>query len=203
MKVIKIREGIFQLDFSSQRELASTLLRFQEHYESPKFRGKIFTLGEYRDWYSRDTGGFTYYTDWYGCNFPSYILDNFRKGLFDPLSEAEEHVLEILPSSLDSYYIIGTIDGGGDDVLPHEICHGFYHNNPEYKLEVDILLKSFKKGLKEVYSFIKELGYHEDVLDDEVHAYVAANHSYLDEKGIVYPIKLKEELFRVRKKYKI
>ena len=63
MKVVRVRKDIFHLKFNSQQELAETFLRFQEHYESPKYRGKVFTLGEFRKWYTDVHGSFSYYQD--------------------------------------------------------------------------------------------------------------------------------------------
>jgi hypothetical protein len=84
--------NIHLLVFDNQYDLASTFLRFQEHYESPEFAGKVFTLDEYKNWYinhspraSKD-GVFTYYEDWNGFNIPSKILKPFYGGKFSPLS---------------------------------------------------------------------------------------------------------------------
>ncbi len=43
-RVHSIHPQIFLLSFPTQEYLAKTFLRFQEHYESPEFRGKIFSL---------------------------------------------------------------------------------------------------------------------------------------------------------------
>ena len=57
----KIGNNIYLLMFENQFELCSTMLRFQEYYESPKFKNKIFTLEEYKKWYSKGNKKFTYY----------------------------------------------------------------------------------------------------------------------------------------------
>lgn len=77
MNCKEILPHIFHVNFSSQEELASTFLRFQEHFESPSFKGKIFSLDDYKRWYikhspnGQKTGEFTYYSDWSGFNIPS------------------------------------------------------------------------------------------------------------------------------------
>lgn len=43
-KIKIISPKIILMLFPSVRQVAKTMLRFAEHYESPKFRGKIFTL---------------------------------------------------------------------------------------------------------------------------------------------------------------
>jgi len=96
-----LTDRIHLLIFPTQRDVTLTLLRFQEHYESPKFRGKIFSLEEFKRWYVANspngikTGEFTYYTDWNGFNIPSYVLQPFRDGKFNPLSEQERKFLDI------------------------------------------------------------------------------------------------------------
>lgn len=68
-KLTEILKDVFHLNYLTQEQLASTFLRFQEHYESPEFRGKIFTLDEYKEWYMTNSpnsikkGIFTYYED--------------------------------------------------------------------------------------------------------------------------------------------
>ena len=95
MKLEELIENIYHVSFPTRKEAASTFLRFQEHYESPQFRGKIFSLDEFKEWYTANSekgkakGKFTYYDDWGGFNIPSYILEPFYKGLFNPLSEKE------------------------------------------------------------------------------------------------------------------
>lgn len=79
----KITDKINLLVFENQKELASTFVRFQEHYESPEFAGKTFSLEEFKEWYiknsekGRETGEFTYYEDWSGFNIPSYVMRPF------------------------------------------------------------------------------------------------------------------------------
>ena len=54
-------DGLILVRAEHQYTLASAFLRFQEHYESPKFRGEIFSLEEFMDWYAVEVGNFTYY----------------------------------------------------------------------------------------------------------------------------------------------
>jgi len=202
VKVNKVRENIIQLDYDTQEELASSFLRFQEYYESPMFRNMIFTLGQFREWYSQEYGGFTYYQDWNGFNVPSYVLDTFRKGLFDPLTEAEKKILEVLPGSRNKYYVIGTHGGGDKNVLEHEICHGMFYTNQDYSKEVQKAMDSTKyKDLEPVFSYLSKMGYHGDVLVDEAHAYIGVDYKELEADGIGYPEKLRDKLLNIREKY--
>ena len=48
----RIAGGLFLVRFNTQYELASTFLRIQEHWESSRFSGRVFSLEEYMDWYA-------------------------------------------------------------------------------------------------------------------------------------------------------
>src|SRR5262249_19669839 len=50
-EIVKTRlaDGIFLLQFDTQYGLAATFLRVQEHYESSRFSGRVFTLEQYMD----------------------------------------------------------------------------------------------------------------------------------------------------------
>ncbi|MFC1774812.1 ABC transporter ATP-binding protein [Nanoarchaeota archaeon] len=175
MELKTITKKIFLLIFENQYEITSTFLRFQEHYESPEFRGKIFTLEEYKEWYSTIKGSFTYYTDWHGFNIPSHILKPFYEGKFDPLSEKEKKLLGLFKDKKGKFYIIGIHKGVPvSSLLNHEIAHGLFYTDEKYKDSVLEILSKYDIGdIKE--KLRKSGGYHEDVLDDEVHAYSLDN----------------------------
>src|SRR5438105_13952294 len=123
MKIIKskVAAGIYLLRFKTQYELASTFLRIQEHYESPYFSGKIFSLEQYMDWYAARTGSFTYYEDWSGFNVPSNALRPFYDGKFDPLLEKEKRLLGLFKRLKGRFYIIGISDTEARATLTHEL----------------------------------------------------------------------------------
>jgi hypothetical protein len=174
MKINKraVAKNIFLLEFETQNELASTFLRFQEHYESPEFKGKIFTLDEYKEWYTGVRGSFSYYTDWSGFNIPSYVFSPFLEGKFDPLTPEENYLLSLFEDLDHPYYIIGIHDDSEKmkKTINHEIAHGLFYTNPEYKERVLKILAKY--NLDNFKNWLRSLGgYHESVLDDEVHAY--------------------------------
>ena len=126
----------------SQEELGRTFIRFQEYYESPnpEFKGKIFTLGMVRQWYSIKYGADTYHHDWTGFNFPSKVLIPFKQGLFDPLTTEETELLNLFKYRNDHFYIMGAQNV---ETLRHELSHALYDSNIKYKttliyfLEID------------------------------------------------------------------
>ncbi len=173
MKKTKIRNNIYILEFKNQYELASTFLRFQEHYESPKFQGKIFTLKEFKKWYTKERGKFSYYQDWSGFNIPSDVLKPFYKGKFNPLSKKEKQFLNLFRQEKTKFYIIGLYVNvpRKSELLKHEIAHALFYTVPEYKKEV---LKEIRKydTSKLKQSLLKTAGYSESVLEDETNAYI-------------------------------
>lgn len=203
MKIKEIAPRTFHVDFTTREELLRAFVRFQEYYESPAFKEKIFTLDEYETWYKsyykKDT--FSYYEDWSGCNVPSFVFDKFRQGVMNPLSEREIDLLSVLPNDGKKYYVIGTFDGGKEDVLFHEMCHSLFYSSSLYRKEVLILLDKYDKDLYEVKNYILEMGYHESVLLDEVQAYVLGSKSDLDEDTISYPPELHNQLKEIFDKY--
>lgn len=156
----------------SQDELGNTFIRFQEYYEGPQFKNTIFTVGQVRSWYSKTYGADTYHVDWTGYNFPSFVLKPFREGLFDPLTNEEKSLLDLVKYRYDSFYIIGAQD---DATLRHELAHALYSYSIKYKILIDQLCKKHYKELKKVGKYILDKGYDKSVLNDELQAYITDN----------------------------
>src|ERR1035437_10032699 len=140
IKKTNIRDDIFLLEFETQFELTSTFLRFQEFYESPEFQGKIFTLKEYKKWYTKVKGKFSYYTDWGGFNIPSKVLKLFYLGKFDPQSKSEKQLLDLFKDDKGKFYIIGTYRRNDrkwkDSMIMHETAHALFSLDIKYRTQV-------------------------------------------------------------------
>ncbi len=126
VKKKEIFPGVIHLEFPSQEIMAATFLRPQEYYESPRFRGSIFSLEEFKKWYISEKGAFTYEKDWPGFNIPSYILKPFYEGKFDPLSEGEKEFLDIFRGKAEPFYIIGTSKENPPEYMDHELAHALF-----------------------------------------------------------------------------
>lgn len=201
MKITEIKPRTFLLDFETREELLKTFIRFQEYYESPEFKGKVFSVEEYSKWYVDyyKKESFSYYEDWSGCNVPSYVFDFFRQGQMNPLSAREQSLLAILPSDGLPYYVIGVFQGGSDSVIEHEICHALFYSNEEYKNKV--LEELSKYDTTDVQKYVLELGYHDSVLLDEVHAYICASKDSLEEESVNFSEELHLKLVNLVKVY--
>lgn len=172
-KVVALKEisdSIYHLEFPNDHLMCSSLVRFQEHYECPRFKDKVFTLEEYMDWYAAKFGNFTYFLDIAGFNIPSYALKKFYQGKFDPLTKKEKKILQIFKDIKEPYYIIATCKKSDnyDNDLIHEISHGLYYVNEEYHRDVRRILRG--QDLSGVYAWLKKKGYHRKHFLDEAHA---------------------------------
>lgn len=185
-KFKSIGDKIIHLQAQDAAQLAQAMIRIQEHYESPfdDIRGKIFTLGQIKAKGSRSApgvntygGGIHFDCDWSGYNVPSYVFEPFIKGLFDPLTEYEKDIVEVVRYRGDKFYFIATFgDDDPKETLEHEIRHAMYYISPEYKKAVDFILKDYK--LAPLKACLSQWGYADEVLDDECHAYMGPDYDW-------------------------
>jgi hypothetical protein len=166
------RSEVYLIKSKSRQGLADSFMRFQEYYESPVFSGKTFTIEEFANWYSAEFGGFTYAKDWSGFNIPSWVLKPFRDGHFDPLTNEEKQLMNSLKKANGDFYVIGVCekDKMCIDTLKHEFAHASFNNNLAYRQEVASCVDSY--DTRPIKSALKNMGYHNKVVSDEVNAYM-------------------------------
>jgi hypothetical protein len=167
----RVGPGIYLLRFRTQYELTSTFLRVQEHYESPEFHGRVFSLEQYMDWYAEQYGNFTYYQDWSGFNVPSTAFGPFYEGRFDPLTRRERRLLRLFERLRGRFYVIGTYTGRGD-TLTHELAHALFFTDADYRKAVREAMRPYNTGALE--RKLARAGYAQHVIEDEVQAYLIA-----------------------------
>lgn len=181
MKLQEIVDDVFYLKFKTRRKLCKTLLRFEEFYESPEFRGKIFSLEEFKEWYTKNspkgkkTRKFTYYSDWRGFNIPSHAFEPFYQGKFNPLSVEEKGILDLLRNKRKGkFYLIATFGKAPNYILRHEIAHGLYYTNQNYRKQArKIISKIDSKTKNSIQNFLaKSGGYSKAVWPDEMQAHM-------------------------------
>lgn len=199
--MLSIKKQIFNsvlISAGSVEELAESFMRYQEYYENPFWQGKIFTIGQIKEWYSKKYGGDTYKKDWQGFNIPSSVLIPFKQGLFDPLTQKEKQLLDFFKYRNDNFYIIGAVE---DDVLKHELCHALYYTNINYKKEINKILIKHKSEIKRAEDYLLKKGYSKKVLFDEIQAYILDDDNYFEENKIILPKKLKDGINVIYRKY--
>lgn len=156
-------------------------LRYQEFYESPsaQFRGKSFEILTFMKWYSLKfgRGSFTYPNDWNGFNIPG---DTISKVWDLSITDRNTYDYEMLKAwshchteaDGDKFYIIGVVRG--NKALNHEIAHGLFYLNDEYRKEATLLVKKLPKAIREIINQgLKMLGYTPKVFVDETQAYMS------------------------------
>lgn len=186
VKLREINEGIFVLDFKRHYDLAMHFLRVQETYESanPLFRNRSFTLVDFMDWYIHKykRGGFSYPFDWGGFNVPSTIMDmvygkeSLSSARVRDWNKYDDYMSKLhlkLSSEASRYYLVG-ISEGNEETLSHELAHGLYFTNPQYRREANGLVSNLPKSVrKRMNAYLTGLGYARNVLVDETQAYLA------------------------------
>jgi hypothetical protein len=173
-------------------------LRYQEYYEgSEEFKGQIFTIFDYMEWYAKSssthktrkgkkTQVFTYPGDWSGFNVPSYVFEELTPSTIPDSSRYDEFMRNIALLAIgiekrEKWYLIGTSSDLGspsglknEDVLAHEIAHGFYYTNDQYRNAVNELYEKVPVEVRDkLQKWLLKIGYCQDVVLDETHAYLA------------------------------
>lgn len=190
IKKQKVNHRIYLLKFKSSKDASTALLRFEEFYESPKFRGRVFSHEEFKKWYKEVHGAFTYSEDWGAYNFPSSVLRPFFKGKFNPLTRAERKVLDELRDIKGKFYVVGVSEKARKEDVRHELAHALFSTVAPYKKKVNKVLRKFDiSSLK--YELSQKNGYSKNVLLDEVHAWVIGSP---DEFSSRVPTRLKRSL---------
>lgn len=183
MQLEEINHDILHVGFSTVYDLSYTFLRFQEHYENPHFKGKVFTRDEFTLWYVKKNKKFDYY-EWDGFNIPSSIFEKFYNGIFDPLEKEEQDLLKLLiPYRSRNFYVIGTC--ASNQSFNHEMAHGLFYTNSDYKTKSLQILSSMPKKEKEkINSVLLDMGYDHEFLDDETQAYFVGGVKLLNKNGL-------------------
>ena len=178
--VREVKPNIFAVVVKDSYERAMLFCRAQEYYESPnkKFRGKDFSIWDYMKWYSNEYGkGFSYASDWSGFNIPFDVVWKCYQSneMETPYDEVMWDILGEIDRKMDinkKAYIIGAGDISGW-TFKHEVCHGLWSTNKQYKSEAKKLLKNIKSEHFEIFKKnLLQMGYTDKVIDDEIQAYI-------------------------------
>jgi hypothetical protein len=166
-----------------------SFVRMQEFYESPKFKGKYFTLEQYMDYWSKEfgKGSFTYPSVWNGFNLPGKVLSDWWDSFDNDRRDREKAVLDkitdlmikenITIGNMDKIYIIGTHNGKYcNRIIEHELAHALYCLYPEYRKSCqELLRKVSKKDYRDAKKILIRKGYCKKMIDDELQAYFSTD----------------------------
>ena len=183
----EVKPNVFVVLLEDNYNLPMLFCRVQEFYESPNedFRGKKFSIWEYMEWYSKNgKGSFTYPSDWAGFNIPYPVLRDCmelhfpNKEFESPYDKTMYEIYETLKErGVENMYILGTQKNEGD-TFNHEVCHGLFFTNPEYREEALSFVESINENVMESFrKNLLDIGYTESVVKDEVQAYLMFGHN--------------------------
>lgn len=193
---------IYLIESRTRQDLAATFMRFQEYYESPVFKGRVFGVDDFTRWYALRYGAFTYDKDWCGFNIPAKVIEPFKYGQFDPLTSQERNLLDICKDARGDFYIIGVASGAEyfAETVKHEFAHGAFHINSEYREEVERCVGGY--NIKSVNKGLRRMGYCDDVVVDETNAYVLVEPDTIQVyASIENTKKLREQLDKIFEKF--
>lgn len=208
MEVKKVNPNIIMLVFKTCEEMTDALVRFQEHYESPydEIKGRIFTHGYLRYIHANSetqidnySGGVTHDTEIGGMNIPGEAFQPFIRGLFDPLTEAEQDIVEIVRFIEDDFCVIGVAEDF--DAIDHELSHAFWCTCPDYRRKAMAILRGYKGWMKRASAeLVEDYKYPEDpeIILDEIVAYTGPDKGQLSNT----PPELAERLYKLFEKTK-
>jgi len=170
-KIEEVRPNVFAVIVKDHYHRAMLFCRVQEYYESPnpEFRGKNFSIWNFIEWYSRQKkDAFTYAFDWGGFNIPlKTAWDCYEIKMFNKKNTRNWNA-----------YIIGA-DSTESDTFEHEICHGLYATNKEYKALVDEITETIEwQDYLKFEKNLLDMGYTAAVIPDEIQAYLSTNYEY-------------------------
>jgi hypothetical protein len=200
-KVKEVKPRIYCVTVDDDYDRAMLFCRYQEFYESPykKFRGKPFTWMEYMRFYKSawKKGVFTYPEDWSGYNIPSKVLE---KGVDAFYKETEYDIVMkdiYFYCGIDSqnknngtrcdWYLIGA-SSKDLKTMDHEIAHGLYYTNKDYKKKVTEIIGHIKPPhYEKLKKKLVKMGYFDDkkIIDDEIQAFMSTGlYNGLDTKEL-------------------
>jgi hypothetical protein len=207
-KIEEVRDRVFAVIMEDDYARPMTFLRVQEYYESPNedFRGKHFNIWDYIEWYSRQKKDvFTYAFDWGGFNIPLPIAWECYEGKERTKQIGKVDCVRSMPDSWKSKwdavmkdivwevqskmfnkknrrdmnaYIIGAKDTE-NSTFQHEVAHGLYYTNNEYKQLMDEITETIEwQDYLKFEKNLLDMGYTAAVIPDEIQAYLSWGWEY-------------------------
>jgi len=205
VKIKEIHPNIYLVTSKKLKYLTKSFQRMSEFNESPskKFQGKYFEKKVFNKWfdkkYCRD-----YYISWEGFNVTDVIVNSFEKKYKNKLDDYELNLFSLIKTiPKKKYSLIGARDKDYGTIL-HELIHGVFYLNKGYQKKVqEYLFNSDCKSLRRLRKHLKEIGYCNKVMVDELNAYLMAEKKYLNKNKIWNKklIKISKGLKKLIKQY--
>jgi hypothetical protein len=186
-------QRIYTLDCEDRWDLGMLFIRPQEYVESvnPEFRGHVFNLDSFKLWYSQtynEGGKFNYPNDWAGYNVSGKALRavfiDKRPEDFNAWDSFMVKVASLVRQHVnhDDYYLIGAAD---ESAKNHELAHALWNTNKTYRDAQKEALASIPGEARAMFHMnISKMGYSDEVIEDELHAYLGTDMHSEVAKGV-------------------
>ena len=184
IKLFEVYPKIFALVIKDDKLRSRVFLRYQEFYESDSdsFRGKSFKWNDYIKFYKEKTKRdyFSYHEDFAGYNVPCDTIEACKAkipdlNIYDMIMFSVTDTIKKLVGG-SPYYLIGIDQDNGDDpsLIFHEVAHGLWFSDPNYKNKMTDQINSMDPKVKDkMLDKIKGYGYGDNVYMDELQAYMS------------------------------
>jgi len=184
IKLFEVYPKIFAVVIKDDKLRSRVFLRYQEFYESDSdsFRGKSFKWNDYIKFYKDKTKRdyFSYHEDFAGYNVPCDTIEACKAkipdlNIYDMIMFSVTDTIKKLVGD-SPYYLIGIDQDNGDDpsLIFHEVAHGLWFSDPDYKNKMTEQIKNMNPKVKDkMIDKIKAYGYGDNVYMDELQAYMA------------------------------
>lgn len=184
IELFEMYPRIYALVIKDDRLRARVFMRYQEFYESDSdsFRGKGFKWKDYTKFYKEKTKKdyLSYHEDWAGYNIPCNSIESCIE-LIPDLNYYDLIMFSVVDTirdivGNDNYYLIGIDQSNGEDpsLVYHEVAHGLWFSTPSYKNRQMSNITNMNPNVRNsVAKKITGMGYGENVVDDEIQAYLS------------------------------
>ena len=183
--ITEIEPRVYHAEFKNQRDLAQSMMRLQEYYESisDEICGQYFTLEEFYHHFTNEDGEFEYTNIWTGFNVPGHIIMQWhslfapRDGLTNKENQLFARLFQLIKDSDNiRWYLIATSksDHEHKNAIKHEIAHARYYLNDNYRNKCLELIKEIHDtDYVAIRDLLISMGYSDHVIDDEIQAYMS------------------------------
>jgi len=196
-EIKEVKDRVFAVIIPNHYDRAMTFCRVQEFYESPNpdFRGKHFNIWDFIEWYSKEhKDAFTYAFDWGGFNIPLPVALECYEGKENRNPRKGYNGVRSMPANDTE-----------SDTFMHEVAHGLYYTNKEYKELMDEITDAIPLDIRMKFrNNLISMGYTDGVVYDEIQAYLTWHNEYTKfSKGVPKKIlkQLNKEYQKVFNKY--
>lgn len=180
MKLLRSHNRILHFEFPTNKEMTLTFFRVEEHYESiyTNIREQTFSVMDFVETFMEDDGYLGYFENVYGFNVPGSSFKRFYERHADQLTTREQALLTAVKETGvwdDDFYVIASVEGDAS-TMDHELSHAIYYFSAEYRQRVAETIDQCLRLclLEEMKSGFREIGYVEDVFEDEIQAFMCS-----------------------------